>query len=619
MSTTEQEAENQTKFEQVQKRFDEIKDKLIAAEQKVAALTSEYVEGMAEDAWSEEEAQQKVAEIEFTKKSVEALVESHKGITVALGKAKAKLRKKAPLLKATDFTRIDTHYPKIDGHPVIYSASHPDAADTVEDEKVKLLAGEVRKHLSIIPETKDSAKDVAQDLIEMTVALTCAVNGSAVKKKVQEAESLMNEVRQKQAALDGRDARHERLGEGEAGEADDRKTLLVAVHRLLEDKATRESRSSGNKKLLSSLPTFSSATSDFFDHVQKLKTYHQLNSIDEPMQRKLLLISSLDDEARLRITSIDPNVHPFDSMSYDKFVEEIRAAYLPKSHQKNYRARFKERGQKSAESPFTYMQSKFALFGRGYTAHSFSWFLEQSLERLFNPHLKSEMYRACADVECEVMVTTGPEMREAFNKVMDTLNSAIDLVARLHPSHQQGLNLSTPGASRSSVPGLVNEFTPSGEEEEEGEFIEEIGLATEEEGPLTLDEIVFCEELETGETFKFFTNPDGPEEEAHLAELASQGKKKCWICDSSNHLKHECPSRMVMAQKRLKGMNFRATRVSVGGRGRARGSAAGRPSRGRGTYRGRGTPSNYRRLSGTFYNSGPAAGLTEEVSGFQEE
>ena len=140
MSSTEQDAENQTKLEQVQIRFDEIKAKLIAAEQKVATLTSEYADAMAEDTWSEEEKEQKVAEIEFTKKSVEALVESYRGITVALGKAKAKLRKNAPLLKATDFTRIDTHYSKIvdkDGHhPVIYSASHPDAADTVEDEKV---------------------------------------------------------------------------------------------------------------------------------------------------------------------------------------------------------------------------------------------------------------------------------------------------------------------------------------------------------------------------------------------------------------------------------------------------------------------------------------------------
>ena len=426
----------------------------------------------------------------------------------------------------------------------------------------------------------------------------------------------------RQTALDNRDARHVLLTEGGADGAADRKALLAAVQSLLEDKLDRESRGSSNKKLLSSLPTFSSSTSDFLDHILKLKTYNQLNSIDDPMQKKLLLVASLDDQARLRITSIDPNVPPFDSMDYDKFVEEIRSAYLPKSHQKNYRAMFKERSQKSAESPFTYMQSKFALFARGYSAHSFSWFLEQSLDKLFNPHLKSEMHRACANIDCEVMIIAGPEMRKAFNEVMDTLNSAIDLVARLHPGQQQGLNLSTPGASRPNVPGL-NEFAPDGEEEEEN--IEEMSppFEEEEEGPLTLEEIVFCEELETAETFAFFNDPDGPAEEAYLAELAGQGLKKCWVCDSTTHLKIECPSRLVMAKKRLGGMNFRANRASGpparGGRGRGRGGAPRRPGRGRGTYRGRGAPSNYRRMSGTFYNNGPAAVLTEEVSGFHEE
>ena len=619
MSTTDQDAENRAKLEQEQIRYDEIRAKVLVAEQKVTALTSEYAAAMADDSVSEADRQQKSVEVDFAKAALSTLVENHKNITLRLSKAKAKLLGK--LLKATDLTRIDTHYTKNadkDGNPVIYTASHPDDEDTVEDDKLRRLAGEVRKHLAIIPEIKDRAKDVDQDLVDMTVALTCAVNGSAVRKKVQEAESMLNEVRTKQAALDSRDARHERLGGGSADGAEERKVMLAAMHKLLEDKVTRESRSSGSRKLLSFLPTFSSATSDFLDHALKLKTYHQLNCIDDPMQRKLLLIASLDDEARLRITSIDPNVDPFDSMDYEKFVEEIRAAYLPKSHQKNYRAMFKDRVQKSAESPFTYMQSKFTLFGRGYTVHSFSWFLEQSLEKLFNHHLRSEMHRACANIDCEDMVTTGRGMRITFNKVMDTLNSAIDLVARLHPGHQQGLNLATPGIGRSSVPGL-NEFTPSGEEGDE-EIIEEIGPPAEgeEEGPLTQEEIVFCEELETVETHAFYTDPDGPAEEAYIAELASQGKKKCWVCDSSNHLKHECPSRMVIAKKRLGGMNIRATRVS-GSRGRGRGSASGRPSRGRGTYRGRGTPSSYRRLSGTFYNSGPAASLTEEVSGFHEE
>ena len=540
----------------------------------MAALTTEYAAAMADDSVSEADRQQKSVEVDFAKAALSTHVENHKNITLRLSKAKAKLLGK--LLKATDLTRIDTHYTKNadkDGNPVIYTASHPDDEDTVEDEKVRRLAGEVRKHLAIIPEIKDRAKDVDQDLVDMTVALTCAVNGSAVRKKVQEAENMLNEVRTKQAALDSRDARHERLGGGSADGAEERKVMLAAVHKLLEDKVARESRSSGSRKLLSSLPTFSSATSDFLDHALKLKTYHQLNCIDDPMQRKLLLIASLDDEARLRITSIDPNVYPFDSMDYEKFVEEIRAAYLPKSHQKNYRAMFKDRVQKSAESPFTYMQSKFTLFGRGYTVHSFSWFLEQSLEKLFNHHLRSEMHRACANIDCEDMVTTGQGMRKTFNKVMDTLNSAIDLVARLHPGHQQGLNLATPGIGRSSVPGL-NEFTPSGEEGDE-EIIEEIGppVEGEEEGPLTLEEIVFCEELETVETHAFYTDPDGPAEEAYIAELASQGKKKCWVCDSSNHLKHECPSRMVIAKKRLGGMNIRASRVSgPRGRGRGRGS-----------------------------------------------
>ena len=85
------------------------------------------------------------------------------------------------------------------------------------------------------------------------------------------------------------------------------------------------------------------------------------------------------------------------------------------------------------------MQAKFVLFGWGYEVHSFVWILEQTLDKLVSPYLRSEMHRACADIECKAVTVT--EMREPFNKVMDTLNSAIDLVSKLQPSQQQGLNL----------------------------------------------------------------------------------------------------------------------------------------------------------------------------------
>ena len=183
MSSTDQDAENRAKLEQEQIRYDEIRAKVLVAEQKVAALTTEYAAAMADDSVSEADRQQKSVEVDFAKAALSTLVENHKNITLRLSKAKAKLLGK--LLKATDLTRIDTHYTKNadeDGNPVIYTASHPDDEDTVEDEKVRRLAGEVRKHLAIIPEIKDRAKDVDQDLVDMTVALTCAVNGSAVRK-----------------------------------------------------------------------------------------------------------------------------------------------------------------------------------------------------------------------------------------------------------------------------------------------------------------------------------------------------------------------------------------------------------------------------------------------------
>ena len=123
---------------------------------------------------------------------------------------------------------------------------------------------------------------------------------------------------------------------------------MTAVRLLVDKEAARGSRGSGNKKLLSPLPTIVSMTSDFLNHIMKLKTYNQLNSIEEPLQMKLLLVASLDDAARLRISSFNPNVPPYDDLSFDDFIEVIRAAYLPKSHQKNYRAVFKERAQKPA-------------------------------------------------------------------------------------------------------------------------------------------------------------------------------------------------------------------------------------------------------------------------------
>ena len=187
MSSTEQDAEKQAKLALEQQNFQEVKDKLHAAETKVATLSSEWVAAMAEDTLDEAAKQQKQAELEAAKAVLQGRVEDHKSITIRLNKAKANLKKRAPLLKEADLAYQATHYSKLedeDGKLLIYTASHPDAANTDRDDQLRTLASDVRKQLAIIPEVKDSAEGVPQSLLDMTVALTCAANGVAVKKKV---------------------------------------------------------------------------------------------------------------------------------------------------------------------------------------------------------------------------------------------------------------------------------------------------------------------------------------------------------------------------------------------------------------------------------------------------
>ena len=84
MSSTEQDAEKQAKLALEQQNFQDVKDKLHAAETKVAILTSEMVAAMAEDTLDEAAKQQKQAELNAAKEDLRSQVEDHKSITVRL-------------------------------------------------------------------------------------------------------------------------------------------------------------------------------------------------------------------------------------------------------------------------------------------------------------------------------------------------------------------------------------------------------------------------------------------------------------------------------------------------------------------------------------------------------
>lgn len=362
---------------------------------------------------------------------------------------------------------------------------------------------------------------------------------------------------------------------------------------------------------LAQLPTLQKA-SDFTEHIQRVKTYFRLNAVTSNADKKDLLLMSFTPDLALRIQGIIPNEDPYNSMDFETFCNEVKLRMIPRASSSILRTQFENLTQKSDEYVVDYLLEKQSLFAKAYPPSSapmpVSFLTRHLMEGIFNENLKSELWRQVADEE-EANESSEPgEIISSFNRLLQKTNSALDFVRRTNNikgnQDRKGLSLTSPPKtsglpthlSQFGMQGKINQVREEGHQSEEweeeqwaSEDLPEDGIYTigdEDDGDeqLTDEQVNFCRLVEEENQTKFWE--EGCEES--ISELRKEGGRRtllCWVCNSDQHLKKACPTRLKVVSQRVS-----AVMTPEGGKQWRRGASRGSRSwsRGQGARGGRG-------------------------------
>ena len=122
------------------------------------------------------------------------------------------------------------------------------------------------------------------------------------------------------------------------------------------------------KRILGTLPSFVTGTTDFQLHLEAFRDFCELNDLtDNPLKVKRLFLTSLDQTARLRCAGLEPDKPPCNTMGHVEYLNRLREMFVPKANLLITQQAFHERRQKAGEIPADYVMSKWSLFKRGWT------------------------------------------------------------------------------------------------------------------------------------------------------------------------------------------------------------------------------------------------------------
>ena len=363
---------------------------------------------------------------------------------------------------------------------------------------------------------------------------------------------------------------------------------------------------------LAQLPILNKAA-DFTEHVQRVKTYFRLNGVTTENDKKDLLLISFSQELAQRVQGIEPEAAPYNLMDFATFLGEVRQRMVPKASSSILRSQFETVTQGADQYVIDYLLEKQSLFLKAYpsgtSAMPVSFLTRNLIEGIYHEDLKAEMWRKCSDSEetnesCDQM-----ELTEAFNRIIDKANTSLDFVRRTNNIKQtadkKGLSLVSPqktGTSNLQISqfGMIPRVNHLDEVEEPWVASEEdiYTVEDEEEGSeeISEEQINFCRMVEEDEQTRFWE--EGCEEMLH--ELRKEGgggrKLRCWVCNSDQHLKQSCPTRLRVVSQQVN-----AVMAPGGGRGTRRGWSRGTRTWGRSTGgRGRASPTTAPSSSAPF-------------------
>ena len=113
------------------------------------------------------------------------------------------------------------------------------------------------------------------------------------------------------------------------------------------------------KRILGTLPSFVTGTTDFQLHMEAFRDFCELNDLtDNPLKVKRLFLTSLDQTARLRCAGLEPDKPPCNTMSHIEYLNRLREMFVPKANLLITQQAFHERRQKAGEIPADYVMSK---------------------------------------------------------------------------------------------------------------------------------------------------------------------------------------------------------------------------------------------------------------------
>ena len=360
--------------------------------------------------------------------------------------------------------------------------------------------------------------------------------------------------------------------------------LCQALAEGEEEKRKKESEEDGGfsrrpplvperKRILGTLPSFVTGTTDFQLHMEAFRDFCELNDLtDNPLKVKRLFLTSLDQTARLRCAGLEPDKPPCNTMNHIEYLNRLREMFVPRANLLITQQAFHERKQKAGEIPADYVMSKWSLFKRGWTdpPAPFSFYYEACTAGLLDEALRNEVYRE--QVHCE---NSGDRaiLNAAFQAYLERVQQCVAYIRRTcgtsNPSSRglgvvgQGTNLGAKPASSQSISEVDEDGWNGGEESWD---------ESEEVGELTEEEVAVVEKWEDEQLTKMIN-----EESAMVEEAGGPGVKLCFVCRGP-HLARVCP-------QRLKNVSSAMGRMGVVPRWR--GSKKGRGGWTKGASRGR--------------------------------
>ena len=192
------------------------------------------------------------------------------------------------------------------------------------------------------------------------------------------------------------------------------------------------------RECCSKAPTFDEGKSviDFRQHLTRLRRYSALWGVVADVQRKLLLVQSIEGESSLRIRHLDVDTVAYrTNPNYEAYEQLVGEVFHPVSERNLARADFLAKTQAADEDVSSYFSRKVALFRLavpGQEEMEFPLLREELISGLYSVPIKQQVWyrgpKTIDELHAVILETVGQE-RIAFSKGFGRVTSLDGLLS----------------------------------------------------------------------------------------------------------------------------------------------------------------------------------------------